>query len=128
MSDRPVRVVLDTSSIIAYAQGTSVDVGEVMAEVDDEYGAVAVPIPCLMEAYRVVTDRDRLQVLASHPAVTLVNIDPADWRAASDLADSGGRIDAAVAALLAVDFQAIMLTRQAGWYAGMDIEFRIIEF
>jgi len=37
VSDRPVRVVLDTSSIIAYAQGTSVDVGEVMAEIDDEY-------------------------------------------------------------------------------------------
>jgi hypothetical protein len=128
VSDRPVRVVLDTSAIIAYAQSTSVDVGEVMAEVDDEYAAVAVPIQCLMEAYGVVADRDRLEVLAQHPAVVLVNIDPADWRVASDLADAGGRIDAAVAALLAVDYQAIMLTRQSGWCAGMNIEFRIIEF
>jgi rRNA-processing protein FCF1 len=35
VSDRPVRVVLDTSAIMAYVHG-SIDVGEVIAEVDDE--------------------------------------------------------------------------------------------
>jgi hypothetical protein len=50
VSDRPIRVVLDTSAIIAYAQGSSIDVGEVITEVDDEECAVALPVLCLVEA------------------------------------------------------------------------------
>ena len=127
MSDRPVRVVLDTSAIVAYTHG-SIDVGEVIAEVDDEYGAVALPVLCLIEAYRVTADRDRLDVLVNHPATVVLDIDPADWRAVADLAGAGGRIDAAVAALLAVDYWATLLTRQSGWYAGMGADFPIIDF
>jgi predicted nucleic acid-binding protein len=127
VSDRPVRVVLDTSAIIAYTHG-SIDVGEVIAEVDDEFGAVALPALCLIEAYRVAADRDRLDVLVNHPAVVVLDIDPADWRAVADLAEAGGRIDAAVAALIAVDYRATMLTRQPGWYAGMGADFPVIEF
>jgi len=39
-----VRVVLDTSAVLAFAHG-SIDVGEVLAEVDDEDASFAVPIP-----------------------------------------------------------------------------------
>jgi predicted nucleic acid-binding protein len=119
--------VLDTSAIIAYTHG-SIDVGEVIAEVDDESGAVALPALCLIEAYRVAADRDRLDVLANHPAAVVLDINPTDWRAVADLAEAGGRIDAALAALVAVDYRATMLTRQPGWYAGMDADFPIIEF
>jgi predicted nucleic acid-binding protein len=127
VSGRPVRVVLDTSAIIAYTHG-SMDVGEVIAEVDDEEGAVAIPVLCLIEAYRVAADRDRVDVLVSHPATVVLDIEPADWRAVADLADAGGRTDAAVAALLAVDYRATLLTRQPGWYAGMAADFPIINF
>ncbi len=127
MSGRPVRVVLDTSAIIAYTDG-SIDVGEVIAEVDDEEGAVAIPVLCLIEAYRVAADRDRVDVLVNHPATIVLDIEPADWRAVADLADAGGRTDAAVAALLAVDYRATLLTGQPGWYAGMAADFPIIDF
>jgi predicted nucleic acid-binding protein len=127
VSDRPVRVVLDTSAIIAYTHG-SVDVGEVIAEVDDEYGAVALPALCLIEAYRVAADRARLDELVNHPAAVVLDVDPSDWRTVADLAETGGRVDAAVAALVAVDYRATMLTRQPGWYAGIGVNFPIIGF
>ena len=99
-----------------------------IAEVDDEEGAVAIPVLCLIEAYRVAADRDRVDVLVNHPATAVLDIGPADWRAVADLADAGGRTDAAVAALLAVDYRATLLTRQPGWYAGMAADFPIIDF
>ena len=48
MSDRPVRVLLDASAIIAFTR-ESIDVGEVIAEVDDENAAVGLPVLSLVE-------------------------------------------------------------------------------
>jgi hypothetical protein len=115
VSDRSVRVVIDTSAIIAFTHG-SIDVGEVIAEVDDENGAVVLPVLSLITAYRVTSDRDRLDVLVHHPAAVVLDIGPTD------------RIDAAAAALLAVDYRATMLTRQSNWYADMAADFPIIAF
>jgi hypothetical protein len=83
---------------------------------------------CLIEAYHLASDRHRLDVLVNHPATTVLNVSPADWRAVADLAETGGRIDAAIAASLTVHFRATMLTRQPGWYAGMGDNFAIIVF
>jgi hypothetical protein len=38
VSDRPVKVILNASAIAAFTRGT-VDVGEVIAEINDEYSA-----------------------------------------------------------------------------------------
>jgi predicted nucleic acid-binding protein len=127
VSDRSVRVVIDTSAIIAFTHG-SIDVGEVIAEVDDENGAVVLPVLSLITAYRVTSDRDRLDVLVHHPAAVVLDIGPADWRVVADLAGPTDRIDAAAAALLAVDYRATMLTRQSNWYADMAADFPIIAF
>jgi hypothetical protein len=51
VNGRRVNVVLDTSAVVAYTQG-SIDVGEVMVEVNDEHAAVALPVLCLVEAYQ----------------------------------------------------------------------------
>jgi hypothetical protein len=59
MSDRPVRILLDASAIVAFTR-ESIDVGEVIAEVDDEYASVGLPMLCLVEASRAVADSDRL--------------------------------------------------------------------
>jgi hypothetical protein len=65
----------------------------------------------------------------NNPATVAITIDPDHWESVVDLADAGGRTDAAAAALIAVEHAAILLTRQAGWYAGMeDADFRIINF
>lgn len=58
MTDRPILVVLDTSAVRAYADG-SVDVGEVMTEVADEYGLVAVPWTAAGRSSRSDPERQR---------------------------------------------------------------------
>ena len=65
MSDRPVRILLDASAIIAFTW-ESIDVGEIIAEVDDENAAVGLPMLCLVEASRAVADKDRLTLLVHH--------------------------------------------------------------
>ncbi len=67
MSDRPVRVILDASAIVAFTRG-SIDVGETIAEINDEYAAAGLPVLCLVEANRLVADSDRLELLVNHPA------------------------------------------------------------
>ena len=102
MSDRPVQVLLDTSAIVAFTRG-SIHVGEVIAEVDDEQAAVGLPLLCLVEATRAVADTDRLDLLVHHAATAIVADNPADWRALAATYDIVGRLDAASAALAAVD-------------------------
>ncbi len=43
MSDRPVRLILNTSAILAYGR-ESIDVGETIAEVSDGSAAFGLPI------------------------------------------------------------------------------------
>jgi hypothetical protein len=53
VTDRPIHLILDTSAIIAYTHG-SVAVGELLIEVDDDGGKVALPFQCLSEAASLV--------------------------------------------------------------------------
>jgi hypothetical protein len=118
MSGRPVRVLLDASAIIAFSR-ESLDVGEVIAEVDEEGAAVGLPVLCLVEASRAVQDRDRLTLLVQHQASTVLGNAPEDWRALAAMLDIIGRLDAASAAVAAVDFDVSVLTGQPGLYGGM---------
>lgn len=71
MSGRPVHVLLDASAIVAFTRG-SIDVGEVIGEVDAEQAAVGLPVLCLTEANRAVVDADLLDYLVTHPATAVV--------------------------------------------------------
>lgn len=100
-ADRPVRVILDASAIVAFTR-SSIHVGEVLAEVDDEGCATGLPVPCLVEAVHAVADTDRLDLLVTHRA-TVILPDETSWQA-----------------LAAIDYDAAVLSTRPGLYAGLD--------
>ena len=118
MSDRPVKVILDASAIVAFTRG-SINVGEVLAEVNDEYAAAGLPILCLVEGSRAVADGDRLELLVQHPATAVLALSPEDWQALAAIYDSVGRLDAGSAVLAAIDLDCQVLTGQPGLYASL---------
>jgi hypothetical protein len=122
--DRPVRLILDTSAIVAFTRA-SIHVGELLAEVDEESGVVALPLPCLVEAVHAVADTDRLHLLLAHRAAVVLADDVASWQALATTYDIVGRPDAAAAALAAIDYSVAVLTRQPGLYAGLDADGRL---
>ncbi|MBG0564585.1 hypothetical protein [Actinoplanes aureus] len=117
---RAVRLVLDASAVVGWVRG-SVAVGELIAEIDDEYGAVILPLPCLVEAAHStgMLQQAHLEILIGHRAVTLLADDPADWLALTTLRGILGSPDRASAAMLALDAGVDVLTRDASWYAGV---------
>jgi hypothetical protein len=118
VSDRQLRIVLDASAIVAFTRA-SIDVGEVVAEVDDELAAFGLPALCLVQASGVAADPDRLEVLVNHRAVSLLDVDAADWRALAVVRESVGRLDAATAALAATDQGCHLLTGEPGLYGAL---------
>jgi len=119
VSDQPVKVILDTSAIVAFTRG-SIDVGEVIAEVHDEYAVAGLPVLCLVEASSAVADGDRLDLLVNHPAAAVLPLDPGDWRALAVVYDTVGRLDAASAMLAAIDLGCQVLSARPGLYAGLE--------
>ena len=117
MPDRPIQLILDASAIVAFVR-ESIDVGEVIAEVDAEEAAVGLPVLCLAQARTSGDDVDRLNLLAGHDAATVLP-DPDDWQALAATVELVGRWDAAVAALLALDLDVAVLTGTPGLYAGL---------
>jgi uncharacterized protein with PIN domain len=119
VSDRPVQVLLDASAIVAFTRG-SVDVGEVIGEVDDEHAAVGLPVLCLVEASRAIVDTDLLDYLVAHAATSVVPVAAASWRALASAYDTVGRLDAASAVLAATEADCSILTAQPALYAGLE--------
>lgn len=126
MSGRPVHVLRDTSAIIAFTRG-SIDVGEVIGEVDAEHAAVGLPVLCLVEAHRAVVDADLLDYLVTHPATAVMPLEPDSWQALAATYDTVSRLDAASAVLAATDTDRPILTAQPALYAGLEDGGPIIE-
>ena len=124
---RPVRIVLDTSAVIAYTQG-SLDVGEVIAEVDQEDAAAALPILCLVEASRVVASSVLLDLLVNHRATIVSAPEPSDWRVLANFHRTVGRLDSSSAVLAATRRRCQILTREPGFYAGLTDGGPVIPF
>ncbi|MEV6301976.1 hypothetical protein AB0M02_21360 [Actinoplanes sp. NPDC051861] len=117
---RAVRLVLDASAVAGWVRG-SIAVGELIAEIDDEHGAVLLPLSCLIEAAHStgMLAQAHLEILIGHQAVLLVPDDAADWLALTTLRGIVGTPDRASAALLALDAGVDVLTRDATWYDGV---------
>jgi hypothetical protein len=117
----PIRIVLDTTAITAYA-GSSIAVGEAITLAGEENALVALPIVCLAEAYRRVPDDQlpTISLLAGHPSIVVVDTEPEDWQALAGLARDLGRVDAAAALLLAVDADGYVLTGEPDAYGKFD--------
>jgi hypothetical protein len=118
VSDRPVRLVLDTSAIEAFTHG-KINVGEVIAEVDYDQALVGLPLLCVVEAARCVADGDLLKLLVNHNATVVLGNDPARWRVFAETHGTVGRLDASAAVLAALDEDCDVLTRQPRLYDGM---------
>jgi hypothetical protein len=118
MSDRPVLLVLDTSAILAYVQG-SIHVGEPISEVADDGGVAGLPEDCLAEARWAIADESRLQMLINHEATEVISR-AAGWTVLADAIGRFGLPDAAAAALVAAGSRCGVLTRRPDIYCGTD--------
>ncbi|MCW3843781.1 hypothetical protein ONA70_27155 [Micromonospora yasonensis] len=98
--DLPIRLVLDTSAILAFTEGSTA-VGEAIANVAEEGCLFGLPVMCLAEAARSATDPDRLDLLANHPAAAVLTVDPLQWKAFATTYRAVGRLDTAGALLAA---------------------------
>lgn len=120
MNPVPFRIVLDTSAVVAYTR-SSMAVGEILSEIADEEDAVAlVPLPCLVEAAHIVGDLAHLEIFAAHSAVAVYPGEAGQWMSLASMYGLTGRQDTAMAALLALDAEVPILTRQPGLYASVD--------
>jgi hypothetical protein len=118
----PVRLVLDTTAVAAFAQG-SPHVGEPIREVSDEGGMFAVPVLCLAEAGAMAKadELSLLDVLAGHPHCVRVPL-PDDWRALSAAAQVYGSVDrGAVALAVRAQYSAYVLSAEPDTYAGLPV-------
>jgi hypothetical protein len=120
VTDRPLRAILDTSAILRFVRGDeSIGVGEIIAEIREEDAVAGLPVVCLAEAWRTGSPQtgDLFQMLVDHDATELLD-GPDDWQAVAAATDIAGRLDAAVAAQLAVDFGVVLLSATPRLYAG----------
>ncbi|BEL05244.1 hypothetical protein Q0Z83_034350 [Actinoplanes sichuanensis] len=117
---RTVALILDTSAITGFARG-SLAVGELLAEIDIEGGCVLVPLPCLVEAAALITEEELgwLDILLGHAAAQLVVDDPDDWRMVAGVHRVVGGYPHALAAWLALECGADVMTRNPHLYAGL---------
>jgi PIN domain len=104
VKDPDIRLVLDTSAILAYA-ATSIHVGETIAEVVDEGGRVGVPVVCLAEASRLIADKlaDGVTLLVRHPSCVVLPTLAEDWTALAAWTRVLSRVDLAAALIEATD-------------------------
>ncbi|GAA0529038.1 hypothetical protein GCM10010172_07090 [Paractinoplanes ferrugineus] len=122
MSDdaRLICLVFDTTAITAWVR-EAVSVVELISEINDEDGAVLIPLPCLIEAGHLtgMLQQERLQLLLDHPATFLIVDDPDDWKALAGLRSLTDRHDLASAAWLALENDVLVMTRDPRWYSSV---------
>ena len=125
MRRRPIYLILDTSAIRAFARA-SIDVGEIISEVNDESAAVGLPVLCLVEANRTAADQERLEILLRHEAATVLDVRASNWREFAAMSAGIDSLAAASAALATVDLRCFILTSEPQLYARSGLTERII--
>lgn len=116
MTGRPVRLVFDTSAIVAFAAG-SLHVGETITQVEENGASFGLPIACLAAAH--AADAQMVQMLIAHEAAALVTVDIEAWRPWAAMTELLGRLDAAAALLAASDFDCDVLTSEPDLYRSL---------
>jgi len=118
VKDPTVRLVLDTSAVLAYAAG-SIDLGETITEVVDEGGRFGASAICLAEAVRLVDDERALGVplLTRHPRFTTLPALAEDWDRIGYWAKELCTVDRAVTVVEVLDRpDGYLVTRQSAVY------------
>jgi hypothetical protein len=101
VTDRPIRLVLDTSAILAFADGA----------------VFGLPIACLAAAHWA--DAGMLRMLTSHKVCELLTVDVDEWQQWAAMSDVLGRLDAAAALLAASNFDCDVLTGEPDAYRAL---------
>ena len=125
MRRRPVHLILDTSAIQAFTRA-SIDVGEIISEVNDESAAFGLPVLCLVEANRTAADQERLEILLRHEAATVLDVRASNWRELAAMSAGIDSLAAASAALATVDLRCFILTSEPQLYVRSGMIDRII--
>jgi hypothetical protein len=126
VSERPVRLVLDTSAILSYAKAETLHVGETITQVEENGAAFGVPIACLAMAGGA--DATLLHMLTTHPACELLTVEVEEWRQWAAMTDVLGRLDAAAALVAASYFDCDVLTCDLGLYRVLGDDPPIVAF
>jgi hypothetical protein len=116
VTDRELRLILDTSAVVAYARG-SIDVGETITEVVNEDQWFGASVVCMAEAFRLAgDDRQGVGLLAAHRRFVALPADASDWPALAAWTVLLGRVDLATSMLEAVDREGWVLTGEPRSY------------
>jgi hypothetical protein len=118
VKDPSIRLVLDTSAVLAYASG-SIHLGETITEVVDEGGRFAASVVCLAEAIRLVPDGQApgVPLLTRHPKFTTLPMLAEDWDRLGYWASELGQVDRAAAVVEVLDRPAgYLVTAEPGRY------------
>ncbi len=115
--DQRVRLILDTSAVLAYARG-SINVGETITEVIQEGGWIGASVVCLAEASRVVPQQDAFGVplLANHDRFVALPAEEGEWRKLAWWAKTLDGVDRAATAIEALDRRGYVVTAEPEVY------------
>lgn len=104
MKDQAVKLILDTSAVLAYT-AASIDLGETIAEVVDEGGWLGASVVCLAEAVRLVPEDRAMGValLTRHPRFVVLPVAGEDWDRVGYWARRLGAVDGAVTVVEVLD-------------------------
>jgi hypothetical protein len=114
---RAIHLVLDTSAVLAYASGSE-HVGEPLTQVAENDASFTVPLAALATA-AVQADRPLVELLTKHPAFEPVELAWTRWAPLAATLGLLGRLDAAEALLLALDFDCDVLTAEPEIYLAL---------
>jgi hypothetical protein len=116
-----IRIVLDSSAMLAYA-ATSISVGETIAEVADEGCRFGLPMVCLAEASRLMSEEQvaALLLLVRHPSAVVTSTPVADWEVLAEWTRGLGRVDLASALAEAIAHNGYVLTGEPATYGDID--------
>lgn len=126
--------VLDSGALVAYARGVDT-VGQVLVDVADAGGTVAIPLICLLEAYSLLHREEHalLKMLRRNPVVRTV-VPTTDLDGLDDcpfigaIATHTGRLGAAHAAYVAlVHVAGVVTTRPDQIRAALGDKWEIID-
>jgi hypothetical protein len=122
---RPIHLVLDTSAVLAYASGSE-HVGEPLTQVAENDASFVVPLTVLA-AGAVQVDHRWVELLTKHPAFEPLETDWARWPVLAATFRMVGRLDAAEALLVALDYNCDVLTAEPTVYAALGDDPPVIE-
>ena len=117
MTDPVVRLILDTSAVLAYAN-SRIEVGETISEVVEEGSAFGASVVSLAEAMRMADkpERDGIRLLAAHVCFKPLPAKAGDWQRLGYWAANLGTVQHAAAIIEAIDRDGYVITAEPHSY------------